>query len=122
MLFKRKEKANQSSVQETPRPPRYTTFAHICINGFDGMAALRNVSTGGFCMESKTYAAITVGEQYTMQIKPEPGANLNDFDLKVEVRWVRSTETSFSSGLLITSPPAGKSLEKYIEYTKSRNS
>ncbi|MDR1317622.1 MAG: hypothetical protein LBK13_12195 [Spirochaetales bacterium] len=121
MLFKRKEKTGQSPVQETSRPPRYTTFARIGINGFEGVAALRNVSTGGFCMESKTYAAIAVGEHYTMQLKPEAGANLQDFELGVEVRWVRSTETSFSSGFLIVKPPAGQSLEKYIGYIKSKN-
>jgi hypothetical protein len=123
MLFKSKEKTSQvSSAAETTRPPRYASLARVGINGFDGEAVLRNVSVGGFCMESKTYAAITVGEHYTMQIKPESSSNLPAFELEVEVRWVRSTETSFSSGFLVVTPPVGRTLEKYIDYIRIRNS
>jgi hypothetical protein len=120
MLFKSKEKTNHFSPQESPRAPRYASLAKVTINGFEGEAVLRNVSTGGFCMESKTYAAITVGECYTMRIMPENSSNLQAFELDVEVRWVKSTETSFSSGFLVVKLPAGRFLEKYIDYIKSR--
>jgi hypothetical protein len=122
MFFTSKQKTeNQLPVNESPRAQRYVCVAHVGINGFEGEAVLRNINNDGFRMESKTYAAITVGEHYAMRIKPEATSNLNAFELTVEVRWVKSTETSFNSGFLIVKPPADKSLEKYIEYIKSRN-
>ena len=79
-------------------------------------------------MESKTYAAITAGEHYNMQIKPEAASNLPPFDwkggerhLEVEVRWIQSTETGFNSGFLIVRHPPNRSLEQYIDYTKTRD-
>jgi hypothetical protein len=122
MLFKRKEKTTQAPPAENPRPPRYASLARVGINGFEGEAVLRNVSSGGFRMESRTYAAIGVGENYTMQVRPEDKSGIPVFDLEVEARWVKSTETSFNSGFLVTKAPAGRVLEKYIDYIKTRNS
>jgi hypothetical protein len=118
MLFKSKtkEQAGWSSPKENPRPPRYTSVARLSINEFEGEAVLRNISTGGFRMESRTYAAITVGEQYAIQIKPEAASRLRPFELAVEVRWIKSAETSFSAGFQIIKSPADRSYEKYIDY------
>jgi hypothetical protein len=116
MFFKKKQKIKQSSSEETPRAPRYDCVARVSINGFEGEAVLRNINRGGFRMESRTYAAITVGERYTMQIKPEASANLPPFELNVEVRWIQSSETSFNSGFLIIKPSADQSFEKYIDH------
>jgi hypothetical protein len=122
MIFKNKQKAKQPSSDESPRAPRYSCVAKVSINGFEGEAVLRNINHGGFRMESRTYAAIMVGEHYTMWIKPEVSANLPSFNLEVEVRWVRSTETSFNSGFLVIKPPADRSFEKYIEHNKVQQS
>ncbi|MDR2096162.1 MAG: PilZ domain-containing protein [Treponema sp.] len=120
MLFMNKEKTANgvSSNETTVRAPRYTSVARLCINGFEGEAVIRNISLGGFRMESRTYAAITIGEHYIMQIKPEASAQIPLFELEVEVRWVQSTESSFSAGFLIKSS-FDRSLEKYIDYIKS---
>jgi hypothetical protein len=72
-------------------------------------------------MESRTYAAISVGEHYTMQITPEESAAVHPFIIEVEVRWVRSTEKNFNAGFLIIKPSADRSLEKYINYVKAKN-
>jgi hypothetical protein len=122
MLFKKNQRdANQQTSSENRREPRYGTWAQVRINGFEGQALLRNINRGGFRMESRTYAAITVGEHYTMQITPEESAAIHPFSIEVEVRWVRSTEKSFNSGFLIVKPPADRSLEKYISYVKAQN-
>ncbi|MDR1900440.1 MAG: hypothetical protein LBQ55_10560 [Treponema sp.] len=122
LLFKKKRTGKTlSASKENPRLPRYTCVARLTINGFEGEAVLRNIGAGGFCMESRTYAAITVGDRYVMTIQPEKAAGLKAFELEVEVRWVQSAETKFNSGFLISKPPAGGALEKYIEYIKSRN-
>jgi hypothetical protein len=122
MFFtKKKETKDQASFQKNLRAPRYTCVAHVCINGFDGEAVLRNINQGGFCMESRTYAAINVGDHHAMQIIPEASANIKPFDMEVEARWVKSTETSFSVGFLILKCPSGKLFETYINHIKDRN-
>jgi hypothetical protein len=121
MVFTAKPKTAGPVSEENPRPPRYVSLARVRINGFEGEAVLRNISTGGFRMESKTYAAITVGEHYTMQIKPEAASNLPPFDLEVEVRWRQSTETSFNSGFLIIKPPANRVVEQYLDYISRKS-
>jgi hypothetical protein len=123
MFFMTKEKSGRraSLKEEKPREPRYSCVAHVCINGFDGEAVLRNINSGGFRMESRTYAAISVGERYSLRIIPEASANVKPVELEVEARWVKSTETSFNTGFLIVKYPADKSFEKYIDHMKNRN-
>jgi hypothetical protein len=120
MVFMEKNKAVKPASRESPRPPRYTSIARVGINGFEGEAVLRNISIGGFRMESRTYVAISVGEHYIMRIKPEAASNLRPFELEVEVRWIQSTETSFNSGFLVVTPPIDRSFEKYVDYIKVR--
>jgi hypothetical protein len=116
LLFKKKEKTARTVLKENPRPSRYNTVARIRINGFEGEAVLRNISIGGFRMESRTYAAIGTGEHYAIQIIPEAASRVQPIELEVDVRWIQSTETRFNSGFLIIKPPADRSFDKYIEY------
>ncbi|MDR0585792.1 MAG: hypothetical protein LBG26_00980 [Treponema sp.] len=119
MWFKTKKKvAKDPFMSPASRAPRYNSVARVRINGFEGEAVLRNASIGGFCMKSRTYAAIQTGERYTIWIQPERSANISAFELKVEVRWTQSSETSFSSGFLIVSAPANNHYEKYIDHVK----
>jgi hypothetical protein len=119
MWFKTKKKVVRDPFgSPSSRAPRYNSVARVRINGFEGEAVLRNVSIGGFRMESRTYAAIQVGERYTMWIQPEPSANISTFELSVEVRWTQSRETIFSSGFLIVSAPVNNYYEKYIDRIK----
>jgi hypothetical protein len=101
-----------------PRLPRYSTVARVSINGFEGTAVLRNISEGGFRLESKTYAAITPGEHYTMRISPEESSGIPHFELEVEGRWIRSAEHSFNAGFLIVKTPAGRVMERYMDHIK----
>jgi hypothetical protein len=122
MLFGKKPvPETQSDSMDNRRAPRYSALAQVRINGFEGQALLRNINQGGFCMESRTYAAITLGDHYTMEIIPESATNLRPFKLDVEVRWVRSTEKSFNSGFLILTPPADRSLERYVAQIIAQN-
>ncbi|MDR2403118.1 MAG: PilZ domain-containing protein [Spirochaetaceae bacterium] len=120
-LFKRKRQdtPKQSVSNENRRAPRYGSWAHVRINGFEGEAILRNINLGGFCLESRTFAAITVRDRYTMNIVPEVSTALNPFGLEVEVRWVRSTESRFSAGFAVTKLPSDRGLEKYVEYLRT---
>jgi hypothetical protein len=118
---KQQSAAGQSAPPENRRAPRYTSWAHVKINGFEGEALLRNINLGGFRMESKTFVAITIGDHYVMNIAPEASTALKPFDIEVEVRWVRSTESAFNAGFAVTDLPSDRGLEKYVEYLKTHN-
>jgi hypothetical protein len=118
MFFKPKEKTENIPLPSS-RAPRYDCIAEVRINGFEGKAILRNINQGGFRMESKTYAAITVGETYILVIQPEKDSHLNAFELKVEVRWIKSTEYSFNAGFRVVERPSDRTFEKYLEYIKN---
>jgi hypothetical protein len=120
MLFTKQKKV-EAVQAPAARPPRYVCVVRVGINGFEGEAILRNISSGGFLMESRTYAAIVVGDHYVMQIKPEAASGVKIFNLKVEVRWIKCTETRFSAGFLIVEPPVDRSFENYLEYIKNKN-
>jgi hypothetical protein len=121
MLFAKKKETVEKPEDQKSRAPRYTCVVRVGINGFEGEAVLKNISTGGFRMESRTYAAIAVGEHYTMQIRPESASGLKPFELEVEVRWIQSTETKFSAGFLVDKAPVEKSFEKYLDYVKAQS-
>jgi hypothetical protein len=122
MLFTKSKKKIEKTQDQASRAPRYDCVVKVGINGFEGEAVLKNVSNGGFLMESRTYAAITAGGHYTMQIKPEANSGLKLFELEVEVRWIRSTETKFSAGFLVVMYPVDRSFDKYLDYVKNQNS
>jgi hypothetical protein len=122
LLFKKKTKPDddRSSSGPSPRQPRYDCIAIVKINGFEGQAVLRNISIGGFRMESRTFAAMELGEQYSMQIVPDAETGLNPFEVKVEVRWIKSDVTSFNVGFLIVNPASDRLITKYIDFLKQR--
>jgi hypothetical protein len=123
MFFKKKKAAGdtQDPIALITRAPRYSTSANVSINGFEGMAILRNVSSSGFCMVSRTYAALTPGTMYTLWLSPETDSNINTVELTVMVRWIRSTEHNFTVGFSVSKFPTDRSFEKYMNYVKVRN-
>ncbi|MDR3338401.1 MAG: PilZ domain-containing protein [Treponema sp.] len=120
MAFFKKKKEEENKDEAVQRAPRYDSVAGVRINGFDGQALLKNISLGGFCMQSKTFAALVSGEKYIMKISPEKPSGLGAFDVEVEVRWVRSEVSRFEAGLLIAGSPSVREMEKYIAYLASR--
>jgi hypothetical protein len=122
MFFTKKKKEEQVSDESeaVKRAPRYDSMAIVCINGFEGQALLKNISNSGFCMQSKTFAALTPGEKYILKIFPEKTTGLGDIEVEVEVRWIRSEVSKFESGFLLTKPLAAQDLNKYIDYLKTQ--
>jgi hypothetical protein len=119
-LFFKKGKGKENTAADTKnRPPRYTSLARVSINGFEGQAALRNVSTGGFRMESKTFADMDIGASYDIHVTPEEHTGISHFELTVEVRWIVSSPEKFSVGFRIVHG-AGRAFEKYVDYLKER--
>jgi hypothetical protein len=119
LFFKKKEKIEDTAFEKASRAPRYTSLAMVSINGFEGQAALRNVSIGGFCMESKTFADMDVGSSYAIRVTPEEHAGIGHFELTVEVRWILSSPEKFSVGFRITQGNS-RTFEKYVEFLKEQ--
>jgi hypothetical protein len=117
-IFDRKTETDAEAEEKITRAPRYSSFASIQVNGFEGEALLKNISTSGFCMESKTYANLAPGKKYLMQIFPEATTGLSRFDVEVEVRWVRSEVSKFDVGLLLTKTQSRLEMDKYIDFLK----
>ncbi|MDR1904705.1 MAG: PilZ domain-containing protein [Treponema sp.] len=115
-LFKKKKEAAVSSAKEKPRAPRYECKAYIRINGLEGQAVLRNISIGGFQMESKIYALLEEGRVYHIFVAPKDFADVASFEVNVEIRWVQISISSFTVGLAVIPPILDKNFEKYIEY------
>jgi hypothetical protein len=118
MFFKSKKEKIDDTEEKVVRAPRYDSFAAIRINGFEGEALLKNISLTGFCMQSKTYADLSPGETYFIQIIPESLTGLAKFDVEVEVRWVRSEVSKFDVGLLLTKTQSRLEMDKYIDFLK----
>ncbi|MDR3162124.1 MAG: PilZ domain-containing protein [Spirochaetaceae bacterium] len=119
MFFKKKEVAAVVKQEESRREDRYRAIAHIAITNFDGKALLRNINHGGFCIESRTHAALTSGERYSMTISPEFSSRIKPFILDVEVRWIKNSETNFKAGFKVLYTPADRAFEKYVDYVKA---
>jgi hypothetical protein len=113
-MGKREITGTEKSAQPISRLSRYASKAGIQINGFDGQALISNININGFCMTSKTYVEISPGQTYTMQIIPEPEAQLATIEMQVEVRWTRVTETDFKAGFKIVS--SNHALQSYLTY------
>jgi hypothetical protein len=119
LFFKKKENIKDTTQDKAIRAPRYASLAIVSINGFEGQAALRNVSTGGFCMESKTFADMDIGASYVIQIVPEKHVGIGHFELTVEVRWILSSPEKFSVGFKVIQGNS-RTFERYVEYLKER--
>jgi hypothetical protein len=121
MLFfksaKKTEAENSSAV--LTRPPRYECLATVSINGYEGLAVLRNVSESGFRMESKTFVEIETGSSYVIRISPEPFTGVKPFEVTVEVRWAQSSPEKFSLGLMVIQTNS-RSFQRYVDYLRSR--
>jgi hypothetical protein len=120
LFFKPRKKGEISSgtAAAVERAPRYGSLALVNVNGYEGMAILRNVSQTGFRMESKTFVEMELGSILTMQITPEIHSGIKPFEIKVEVRWIVSTGEKFSAGFMLVQ---GGSLffQRYVDFLKS---
>jgi hypothetical protein len=106
------------NLTESSRHPRFVSLAQVNINGFEGQASLKNVSIGGFCMDSAVPVSLEVGELYSILIKAEEASGLPPFEFTVEVRWIRSSAGNFAAGFQVA-PPIHSSFKDYVEFLKT---
>jgi hypothetical protein len=113
----KEEEKKEKSVPVVNRAPRYESLAAVNINGYEGMAVLRNISQFGFRMESKTFVEIEVGSVYTIRISPPLFTGIREFDTAVEVRWAQSSPEKFSMGLMIAHG-GSRFFQRYANFIK----
>jgi hypothetical protein len=123
MLFLKSKKtsaAEPSTSNIANREPRYGSIALVSVNGYEGMAVLRNVSQSGFRLESKTFVEMELGSIFTMKITPETSSGIKQFEVEVETRWILCTQEKFSAGFLVVQG-GNRSFQKYVDFHKSNS-
>jgi hypothetical protein len=115
----KKQKLPRARHEEAPRLPRYASLALVHINGFEGYAVLRNVSTGGFRMESKTFVDMEAGNACSIQISPEAETGISRFTLEVNVQWIQISAEKFAAGFRVVHGNI-RPLEEYVAFLQRR--
>lgn len=110
-------------MQEKRKSIRYRTQAQASIPGvLNGDMLLKDISVTGCCLEAMRQVQVKPDTQYTIQITPEPDAQIGKFDLLAQSRWIRSREDSYEMGFLILESPKGKQFQRYVDYLTWRAS
>jgi hypothetical protein len=97
--------------------PRYNTIARARIPGvLEGDNLVKNLSITGCCMECTAFCDIKPNTQYDIVIQPEAAADIGEFDLHVECRWIRNGDYYSDVGFLVIASPKGKRFQRYVDY------
>ncbi|GHT56299.1 hypothetical protein FACS1894109_04810 [Spirochaetia bacterium] len=111
----------RSYSPENRKNIRYRTLAKVRIHGILGEESLlKDLSVTGCCVECTSLADIGPNNQYKLEIIPEKAAKIGQFELEVEVKWVRSGADSSEVGFSITASPKGKLFQRYVDYLSWR--
>ena len=114
------------SIPMSKRDARYSSKGHVFISQVTNTdALLKNLSTSGLCIETPGFIEVLPKERFTVNIIPEKEANINQFALEVESRWVKSKMKHSESGFVIVVPPgiSGKDLlGQYLQYLAQQES
>jgi hypothetical protein len=109
-------------MTENRKSLRYKTLAHVRIPKIlEGDNLLKNMSITGCCVECTGYANIKPLQQYRMEVIPESAADIGNFKLLVEAKWVHSTGYSSEVGFSIVASPKGKQFQRYVDYLVLRH-
>jgi hypothetical protein len=101
---------------------RFPAFATVVMrNVFIGSALLKDISVSGCRIEHTMMIDVEKGRRYTLRIQPEPSANIKEFDLMVEARWVEARDCAFEAGFSVAMSPRGRAFKRYVDYLAYRN-
>ena len=82
----------------------------------EGDNLVKNISITGCCLECTAFCDIKPNENYTVVIHPEKSADVSEFELQVECRWIRHGDYCCDVGFQIVSSPKGKHFQRYVDY------
>jgi hypothetical protein len=54
--------------------------------------------------------------QYKIVILPDSASNIEEFELEVQCRWIRTAGYSCEIGFSVAASPKGKSFQRYVDY------
>ena len=110
-------------MQNFRKSERFTTSCNVKINVVPKCKFyIKNLSINGCCLKcARNPEKVKINEKYTINIKPEHGSHVHNFDLEVECRWVRNMEDSGEFGFEIISFPKGKNFQSYVDYLSFRS-
>jgi hypothetical protein len=102
---------------------RYRTLAHAKISGIlGGENLLKDLSVTGCRVECTSCVDIKPDTQYQIEIVPESAANVGNFQLTVQSKWIRFGEYASEVGFIIIASPRGKLFQRYVDYLGYRSS
>lgn len=84
-------------------------------------AVLLDLSGHGLSVKWDNYIGILPGYFYTIVIIPEEEADIKEFWLEVESRWVKLNKSIILSGFSIVSAPHEEKFWHYLEYLKKKS-
>jgi hypothetical protein len=83
----------------------------------EGEVLLKNLSVTGCCLECTALAdTIEPNKTYKIIIQPESAADIEEFVIQAECRWIRHGDYCSDIGLQITESPKGKHFQRYVDY------
>ncbi|MDR1318450.1 MAG: PilZ domain-containing protein [Treponema sp.] len=88
----------------------------------EGESLLKDLSITGCCVECTVFVDIKPNVHYQLEIEPESAANIGNFQLVVESKWIRSGNYSSEIGFNIVASPKGKLFQRYVDYLEYRAS
>jgi hypothetical protein len=101
---------------------RYPAYARARIpSAFTGEAFLRDISITGCCIECTIKVDIKANAIYKIEIFPEALAEIGQFEVTAESRWIRTGGYSYEVGFRIIASPRGKLFQRYVDYLSWRN-
>jgi hypothetical protein len=107
---------------ENRKSLRYHTLAHARIEGISGSETLlKDLSITGCCVESTSYVEIKLNTRYKVEVVPEAAANISDFEILAESKWLRTVGYSCEIGFAILESPKGRSFQRYVDYLSWRS-
>ncbi|MDR2072521.1 MAG: hypothetical protein LBP60_03705 [Spirochaetaceae bacterium] len=102
------------------RDLRYTSRGKVYIAEVSNAEILlKNMSTGGLCIESEDFLEISPKARYSVEIIPEEDSKVDSFTVDIESRWVKAKKRLCESGCVMIIPPGTPSqevLERYLAY------
>jgi hypothetical protein len=104
-------------INDKRKNPRFPAYARVRIPElFDGEVPLKNLSITGCGIESTMHIDAKPGDKFNIEVFCEPASKIGNFELQVEVKWVRTGDYSCEAGFSIVASPKGKQFQRYVDY------
>ena len=110
-------------MTELRRNSRFQSIAKVKIEGIEqGETLLKDISITGCRVECTAYAEMKLNTRYNVSIIPEKAAEIGEFTMMVESRWIRTGSYFCEIGFSIVESPKKKHFQRYVDYLSWRNS